>query len=62
MLLVHLGAVLLPPIVGLVAALTGGWLLAWVVCAGTTAVSVVVLHLGRTPPLVAVGEGRTSAA
>jgi MFS family permease len=62
MLLVHLGAVLLPPIVGPVAALTGGWLLAWVVCAGTTAVSVVVLRLGRTPPLVAVGEGRTRAA
>ncbi len=62
MLLVHLGAVLLPPIVGLVAVLTGGWTFAWMLCAAATAVSVVVLHAGRTRQPVAVGEGRASAA
>jgi hypothetical protein len=62
MLLVHYGAVVFPPLVGLVAALAGGWLLAWLLCAAATVVSVVVLQVGRIPPVVAVGRGRISAA
>jgi MFS family permease len=62
MLLVHFGAVVFPPLVGLVAALAGGWLLAWLLCAAATVVSVVVLQVGRIPPVVAVGRGRISAA
>lgn len=62
MLLVHLGAVLLPPVVGFVAALTGGWMLAWGLCAAVTIVAVVVLHAGRTPNLIPVAEGHTRAA
>jgi MFS family permease len=62
MLLVHLGAVLFPPIVGLVAALTGGWLLAWLLCAAATVISVLVLQAGRTGARLSMGERRTSAA
>lgn len=62
MLLVHLGAVLLPPIVGLVAAVTGGWLLAWMFCAAATAVAVVVLHAGRTAHVMSVAEGQPRVA
>jgi MFS family permease len=62
MLLVHLGAVLLPPIIGLVAAMTGGWLLAWLLCAAATMVAVVVLHVGRTPHIISVVEGRPHVA
>ena len=51
MLLVHLGAVALPPAVGLVAAVTGGWMLAWVLCAGATLLSVIVIQVGRIPAL-----------
>lgn len=61
MLLVHVGAVIMPPIVGVVAALSGGWLLAWALCGATTLLSVVVLHFGRIPSVLAV-EGRPSVA
>lgn len=61
MLLVHVGAVVLPPIVGVVAALSGGWMLAWAVCGATTLLSVVVLHLGRIPSVLTV-EARPSGA
>jgi predicted PurR-regulated permease PerM len=62
MLLVHLGAVLLPPIIGLVAAVTGGWLFGWLLCAAATMVAVVVLHAGRTPHIISVVEGRPHVA
>jgi hypothetical protein len=61
MLLVHVGAVIMPPIVGVVAALSGGWLLAWGLCGATTLLSVVVLHFGRIPSVLAV-EGRPIVA
>lgn len=57
MLLVHVGAVVMPPLVGLVAAVTGGWLLAWALCGAATAASVIVLHTGRIPSALAA-EGR----
>jgi MFS family permease len=62
MLLVHLGAVLLPPVIGLVAAVTGGWLFGWLLCAAATMVAVVVLHAGRTPHIISVVEGRPHVA
>jgi MFS family permease len=62
MLLVHLGAVIFPPAVGLVAVLSGGWLFGWLLCAAGTVLSALVLQVGRVRPLIAVGEGRPSAA
>lgn len=62
LLLVHLGAVVLPPVVGLTVATTGSWPMSWIVCAAFSLLSVAVLQLAR---LVAshgpIDEGRLHA-
>ncbi len=63
MLLVHLGAVVLPPAVGLVAAVTGGWQLAWILCAAATLMSVGLVQAGRSPAMPRhIGEESPHAA
>lgn len=62
MLLVHLGAVVLPPAVGLVPALTGGWSLGWFLCAASTLVAVAIVQAGRTPPIGRPIRGESPSA
>ena len=61
-LLVNLGAVVIPPLVGLLVALGAGWSLPWFACAAVTLVSVAILQAGRTPPMLAAVRGGQAGA
>ena len=62
LLLVNLGAVVVPPLVGLVVALGAGWSVPWFACAAVTIVSIGILQAGRTAPMLsAVSGGRADA-
>jgi MFS family permease len=61
-LLVNLGAVVVPPLVGLLVALGTGWSFPWFACAAVTLVSIAILQAGRTPPMLARVQGGPAGA
>lgn len=62
LLLVHLGAVVLPPIVGLIVATAGNWTISWSLCAAVSLLSVGVLQVARVNVVIRpLEEGRSNA-
>ncbi len=62
LLLVHLGAVVFPPVVGLIVTRAGNWSISWGLCAVMSLLSVGVLQIARIPAVIrAVEEGRPNA-
>lgn len=62
LLLVNLGAVVVPPLVGLLVALGSGWSVPWYACAAVTLLALAILQAGRTAPRLApVREGSARA-
>lgn len=62
LLLVNLGAVVVPPLVGLVVALGAGWSIPWILCAVTSLGAAAILQLGRSDPVVpSLSEERANA-
>jgi hypothetical protein len=62
LLLVNLGAVVLPPVVGLIVTRAGNWSISWSLCALMSLLSVGVLQMARMHAEVSpLEEGRSNA-
>lgn len=57
MRLVNLGAVLVPPVFGLVVRMSHGWVLAWSMCAALSLLSLLLLQASRATPVRLVDRG-----